>query len=140
MHPPDGVAVASRAIELDEIHPNDVVAESSTSTQERQPLIHRESPASSSAAGSGFSTPRYSGGRPFSPQFFSRSNDYRSDSSPVILRRSEDDSNVVFDFVRERLKYSKLADFANKIAVDHEPGLTSTQLMVISPSPCCLPE
>ncbi|KZF23636.1 hypothetical protein L228DRAFT_229402 [Xylona heveae TC161] len=32
----------------------------------------------------------------------------------------------------ERIKHSKAAHFANKLAVDHEPGLTHTQLMLVN--------
>ena len=54
---------------------------------------------------------------------------------PVVAqeRRSEDDANFLVDFIMDKLKYSKLAHYANKIAVDHGPGLTTTQLMVRTP-------
>lgn len=42
---------------------------------------------------------------------------------------SSDESNL-FDFIMEKVKNTKFAHFANKLAVTSEPGLTNAQLML----------
>lgn len=123
MHSHDG----HRAIELDDFSS---LARSNSAEivagQERQPLIQRSSFSSSSSTPSRHSLRgTNSGANHISGQ--NRSNKLKDD----------EDSSFLVDFIMEKLKDSKIAHFANKIAVDHEPGLTTTQLMVRTPFISC---
>jgi hypothetical protein len=103
-----------QAIELEEYPLLAGASAEIVTRQERQPLIRSTSSPSSS------STPRH--------------NDLRGLSTEPVakpsIRESIDDSSIVIDFMMEKFRDSKVARFADKLAVDHEPGLTTTQLMV----------
>jgi NCS1 family nucleobase:cation symporter-1 len=57
----------------------------------------------------------------------------RGDAHPLAYRfpaYHSSDESYFFDFIMEKVKSTKLADFVDRLAVDSEPGLTNAQLML----------
>lgn len=55
--------------------------------------------------------------------------DFRRREGHQVVYHSSDES-FFFDFIMEKVKNTKLAYWANKLAVESEPGLTHAQLML----------
>lgn len=54
--------------------------------------------------------------------------------SAPLLQPHDNDYDFTFEFIdnMEKVKKSRFAHFANKLAVESEPGLTNAQLMCVS--------
>jgi hypothetical protein len=88
---------------------------------ERAPLI----PAASSSSPSLTPTRHY--GRDLNT---SQASSYSRTNIPSFFHSQDEDS--LFDFVMEKVRESKAAYYANKLAVKSEPGLTTAQLMLFN--------
>jgi len=55
--------------------------------------------------------------------------DFRRREGQQVVYHSSDES-FFFDFIMEKVKNTRLAYWANKLAVESEPGLTNAQLML----------
>jgi len=94
--------------------------------QELEPLISSTSPSSTSWD----TTPRAV--RHSAVSQSAGANPSLAESGYLIQRKTHQSNGKPrsFDFIMPKLKNSKLAYYANKLAVESEPGLTTTQLML----------
>lgn len=102
---------------------------------EREPLIQQASSASSSGSPGYTSTPRHSRGhssRALETASSHSTSPERPFLRPVATFFHSSDETSLFDDIMEKVKNSKVAHYANKIACETEPGLTATQLMLFN--------
>lgn len=96
---------------------NNYIRSSFSNEEEHEPLI------------SGPSTPRARKARRHSTRTLDSTFESINGNAELIIHHSSDESTF-FDFVMEKMRRTKVAYWADRMAVESEPGLTNAQLML----------